>query len=75
MMEFNKTQTCPHCSYEVDDSQAHWEEDEQTIECESCGTEYIVKAVYEFKGFQTERYCTECEVWEDECFCEGESFK
>lgn len=72
-MELTKDQTCPYCGYEVDDSQAEWEEGENTVECDSCKKYYTVTTIYKFLGFEINKNCEGCGEIEEDCCCEIES--
>lgn len=72
MSDLLKTQTCPYCDHEVEDSNAEWGEGEHTVKCDGCKEEYSVEPVYQFKGFKTQKYCHACGEWEEDCYCDVE---
>ncbi|OKP95079.1 hypothetical protein [Paenibacillus sp. P46E] len=65
-----KTQSCPYCGTDVDDSHAEWEEGTHTIECDRCHQEYSVTTEYEFLGWDIEKVCHGCGEIESECYCD-----
>ena len=69
MAETSSTQTCPYCGYEEDESNSHWGEDSETVNCSDCGEEYSVVAHYHFMGFETQKICQSCNEPEEECYC------
>jgi uncharacterized protein with PIN domain len=69
MNELSDTQVCPYCNSEVEDHQREWEEGEHVIECDNCRKHYHVEVHYKFLGWEVQKYCTECNEKEEECFC------
>lgn len=69
-MELEKEQVCPYCDYEVEDHLSEWEEGDHDVTCSSCGKEYSVEPIYEFKGFKVQKVCQECFSPEEECYCD-----
>lgn len=60
MGDLSKKQVCPHCNYEVDDSQAEWDEGHHHVTCAKCGKDYIVVTHYKFEGFEVGKECDWC---------------
>lgn len=52
-----KTQTCPYCGDEVDDSYAEPGYNSKYVECVSCGLRYKVTPIYKFEGFKIQPTC------------------
>ena len=68
MSELPKEQACPYCGHAVEDHLSNWSEDNEDVECDSCGKKYTVSASYQFLGFEIKRLCQKCgdELYEDE---------
>lgn len=60
MSNLKSKQICPHCEYEVDDSQAEWDEGHHHVTCVRCGKDYIVVTHYKFEGFEVGKECDWC---------------
>jgi hypothetical protein len=74
MNELLDEQVCPYCEHVVEDCHSNWDEDTEEVTCDRCNKDYMVNAVYKFKGFQIEKQCEECGDYTDEgmflCDCE-----
>ncbi|WP_410985638.1 hypothetical protein [Bacillus cereus] len=71
-MTLLKNQECPYCGSSVEDCRAEWEEGSHEVECDSCNRTYQVEPIYEFKGFEVEKVCGQCNEVEEDCCCEVE---
>lgn len=72
-MKLTNKQTCPYCGHEEDEAASNWEEETENYKCSTCKKEYLVNAEYKFLGFKSQRYCEECGLSEEDCYCgEGE---
>ncbi|HFJ9466839.1 hypothetical protein NST86_32645 [Bacillus sp. FSL L8-0199] len=71
-MELLKTQQCPYCKSIVEDCHAKWEDGSHEVECDSCNKKYQVQTIYDFKGFEVQKICDQCNEVEEECYCNAE---
>lgn len=73
--EIQDAQACPYCGDEVEDHLSEWN-DKETVKCVSCGEEYQVEPIYDFKGWKMNKKCERCGEWTEDgmmmCDCEGE---